>query len=221
MIPAPGRTRTFGLLVSLMLVHGAAAFCQDGSAVFELAKRTARMQARPGDRVLVQVFGDPTLSGSPTLDEQGRVTLPRIGTLQASTMTIAELRDTVRMRLTAVLRDPIIDVAVLRRIVVAGEVVKPGVYFADLTSTIGEMVAQAGGLKETAKSNQVFLVRGENRRRIERWETDNSPESDLHSGDQIFVGRQSWLQLNIIPFAGTSMAIVSLLLSVRQAIKNP
>ncbi|HEY6220426.1 MAG TPA: SLBB domain-containing protein, partial [Gemmatimonadaceae bacterium] len=120
-----------------------------------------------------------------------------------------------------VLRDPIIDVAVLRRVVVAGEVVKPGVYFADLTSTIGEMVAQAGGLKETAKSNQVFLVRGENRRRIERWETDNSPESDLHSGDQIFVGRQSWLQLNIIPFAGTSMAIVSLLLSVRQAIKNP
>ena len=57
MIAAPGRTRMFGLLVSLMLIHGAAACCQDGSAVFDLAKRTARMEPRPGDRVLLTVFG--------------------------------------------------------------------------------------------------------------------------------------------------------------------
>jgi polysaccharide export outer membrane protein len=218
MIAAPGRLGTIGLFV-LFLLAPAVARAQDGSAVFDLAKRTARMEARPGDRVLVQVYGEPGLSGSATLDEQGRVTLPRIGTVIASSMAIADLRDTVRSRLTAIVREPIIDVAVLRRIVVTGEVMKPGVYFADLTSTIAEMVAQAGGLKETAKSNKLYLVRNANKTLIQNWETDMTPASDLHSGDQILVGRQSWLQLNIIPFAGTSMAIVSLFLSVRQALK--
>jgi polysaccharide export outer membrane protein len=206
-------------LLLVTAVTSSRAGAQDGSAIFDLAKRTARMQAMPGDRVQVQVFGEPTLSGVATLDEQGRVTLPRIGTLTASQMAIADLRDTVRARLAAVLRDPIIDVSVLRRIVVSGEVIKPGVYFADLTSSVAEMIAQSGGLKETAKGNHVDLIRGLDRHRIEHWESDLSPAADLRSGDQINVGRQSWLELNIIPFAGTSMAAVSLLISLRQFIK--
>jgi polysaccharide export outer membrane protein len=178
------------------------------------------MQPRPGDRVMVQVYGEPTLTGVATLDEKGRITLPRIGMIQASAMTIADLRDTVRTRLAGILRDPAIEVSVLRRVVVSGEVMKPGVYYADLASTFGEMIAQAGGLKETAKSNRVYLIRGSDRIRIDHWESDMSPSSDLHSGDRILVARQSWLQLNIIPFAGTSMAVVSLIMSITQSLKK-
>jgi hypothetical protein len=206
-------------LLCFVAVISTSARAQDGSAIVDLAKRTARMEAMPGDRVAIQVFGEPGLSGTATLDEQGRVTLPRIGTLYAGRMAIADLRDTVRARLAAIVRDPVIDVSVLRRIVVSGEVIKPGVYFADLTSSVAEMIAQSGGLKETAKANHVDLIRGLDRHRIENWESDLSPAADLHSGDQINVGRQSWLELNIIPFAGTSMAAVSLLISVRQFIK--
>jgi hypothetical protein len=63
------------------------------------------------------------------------------------------------------------------------------------------------------------VVRGAERRHVEQWDTDRSPSADLHSGDQILVGRMSWLELNIIPFAGTAMAVVSLIITVKQSLK--
>jgi polysaccharide export outer membrane protein len=184
-----------------------------------MAARAAQMRAQPGDRVAVHVYGDPTFSDAATLDEKGRIMLPRVGMIQANAMAIADLRDTVRARLSTTIREPAIEVTVFRRILVSGEVMKPGVYYADLTSSIGEMIAQSGGLKETAKSTKVFLIRGSERKRIAEWETDRTPQADLHSGDQVLVGRMSWLELNIIPFAGTAMAVVSLIITVKQSLK--
>jgi protein involved in polysaccharide export with SLBB domain len=211
------RLPLLSLLVALM---GSQAYAQEQTGAPDLATRASQMRARPGDRVAVHVYGDPTFSDAATLDEKGRIMLPRIGLIQADAMTIAELRDTVRARLSTILRDPAIEVAVQRRIIVSGEVMKPGVYYADLTTSIGEMVAEAGGLKETAKASKVDLIRGTERRRIAQWESDQSPGADLHSGDQILVGRMSWLELNIIPFAGVSMAVVSLIITVRQSLRK-
>jgi hypothetical protein len=77
------------------------------------------------------------------------------------------------------------------------------------------MVAQSGGLRETGHPKKVYLVRGSTRTRINNWQSDQSPAADLHSGDQIVVGRKSWMELNIIPFASLSMAAVSLVVSLR------
>ena len=182
----------------------------------DLASRAALTHATSGDRVALHVYGDPSLSDIATLDEKGRIVLPRIGMIQANAFSIADLRDTIRERMSAVLRDPTIEVSVLRRIIVSGEVNKPGVYYADLTSSLGEVVAQSGGLKETANANDVSLIRGSAKTHIQRWESDQSPSADLRSGDQILVGRQSWIQLNIISFASVSTAIVSLIISLRR-----
>jgi polysaccharide export outer membrane protein len=170
----------------------------------------------PGDKVSVRVYGDPSLSDVATLDEKGRITLPRIGMLQADAVPIASLRDTIRARLSAILREPAIEVTVLRRIIVSGEVVKPGVYYADLTTSMGELVAMAGGLRETGAPGKVYRFRGSNRTHVPDWQSNQSPEADLHSGDQITVGRKSWLELNIIPFASVTLAVVSLVISLRQ-----
>ena len=206
-----GRLLLLSLLVALM---GSQAFAQEQTGASDLATRASQMRARPGDRVAVHVYGDPTFSDAATLDEKGRIMLPRIGLIQADAMTIADLRDTVRARLSTVLRDPAIEVAVLRRIVVSGEVMKPGTYYADLTTSIGEMVAQAGGLRETGSSSKVYLLRGSERRRVDQWESDQSPSADLRSGDQILIGRQSWIALNIIPFASVTLAVASLVISL-------
>src|SRR5258708_17943313 len=208
--------RRLPLLSLLVAMMGSPAYAQEQTGALDLATRASLMRARPGDRVAVHVYGDPTFSDAATLDEKGRIMLPRIGLIQADAMTIAELRDTVRARLSTVLRDPAIEVSVLRRIIVSGEVMKPGVYYAELTSSLGEMVAQSGGLKETAKSSQVFLIRGAERKHISQWESDISPAADLRSGDQILVGRMSWLELNIIAFASVSLAVGSLIITLRR-----
>jgi hypothetical protein len=84
-----------------------------------------------------------------------------------------------------------------------------------MTTTTAELVAQAGGLRETANPKKVYRLRGPERTPLPNWQGDQSPESDLHSGDQISVGRQSWLQLNIIPFASLTLAAVSLVITLR------
>ena len=186
------------------------------SSLGELAQRAAMLKPVPGDRVTMHVYGDPTMSDASTVDERGRIVLPRVGMIQADAYTAAELRDTVRARAATILREATVEVNVMRRIVVSGEVVKPGVYYAELTSSFGEMVAQAGGLRETGHSGKVYLVRGATRTAVKDWAADQSPAADLHSGDQILVGRKSWVALNIIPFAGLSMSAVTFLIALRQ-----
>jgi polysaccharide export outer membrane protein len=180
------------------------------------AMRAAMMRARPGDRVVVHVYGEPTLSDNATLDERGRVMLPRIGMIQADAMPIAALRDTIRNRMATFLRDPAIEVSVLRRIILNGEVARPAVYYIDLTATVAEAIAQAGGLKETANPSKVYLVRGATRTRIENWQENDSPTSDMESGDQIVVGRRSWLALNVIPVVSVATSVVALVISLNR-----
>lgn len=197
------------------LILGSPAAAQS-SGVGDLAARAAAMHARTGDRVGVKVYGDPLASDVVTVDELGRITLPRIGTLQADRMTLGELRDTVRNRLAKTLTTPAVDVAVLRRIVVSGEVARPGVYYAELTASLGEMIALAGGLRESGNPSQVYIVRGRERTHIADWAWDTSPQTDLQSGDQVLVGRKSWLALNVIPVVSVSTSVVALIISLRR-----
>jgi protein involved in polysaccharide export with SLBB domain len=136
--------------------------------------------------------------------------------LQADRMTLGELRDTVRTRLSKTLTVPAVDVAVLRRVVVSGEVARPGVYYAELTTSLGEMIALAGGLRESGNPSQVHIVRGSQRTHITDWAWDTSPKTDLHSGDQVIVGRKSWLSLNVIPVVSVSTSVVALIISLRR-----
>jgi protein involved in polysaccharide export with SLBB domain len=180
------------------------------AATSDLARRASMSNPRPGDRVILHVYGEPAFNDAATVDENGNISLPRIGLIPASSYSIAALRDTIRMRMGAFLKEAIIEVAVQRRIIVSGEVIKPGVYFADLSSSFGEMVAQSGGLRETASAGKVYRVREGSRTSVRDWQFDQSPAADLQSGDLIVVGRKSWLELNIIPVASLTISTVGL-----------
>ena len=194
----------------------AIAAAQDSDGAIDQATRVSRMRPQTGDRVVLKVYGEPTLSDAATLDELGRIMLPKIGLIQADAMTIAALRDTIRTRMTAFVRDAAVEVHVLRRIVLSGEVARPGVYYAELTTSLGEIIAQAGGLRESGHPSKVYLVRGDQRRKISNWEADRSVSSDLRSGDQVFVGRRSWLALNLIPVVSVGTSVVALIVSLRR-----
>jgi polysaccharide export outer membrane protein len=213
-VPSLKPARLLYPMIGILLAPLSMALSQ--ATLADLASRASMMKPMPGDRVILHVYGDPSLSDAATLDERGRIVLPRIGMVQADAYSIAALRDTIRSRMAAILKEPTIEVSVLRRIIVSGEVGKPGVYFADLTSSLGEMVAQSGGLRETGHPGKVYLVRGSVKTKIRDWQSNQTPAADLHSGDQILVGRKSWLELNIIPFASLSMAAVSLFVSLKR-----
>lgn len=174
-------------------------------------QRAGRALVEPGDRIVVKVFREPTLSDALTVDPRGDVVVPKVGTVRVAGSSILAVQDTLRARFAAFLRQPAVEVNVLRRIIVNGEVPKPGVYYVDIgTATIRDAVALAGGVSPFGHSSRVSIVRDGRRIDVDDWERSELPAADLRSGDQVFVGRRSWLALNL----GTVVGAVGLLSSI-------
>ena len=92
----------------------------------------------------------------------------------------------------------------------------PNIYMVDVTSSLRDAVARAGGLLETGNKNKVSIIRDGRESRVKNWDRVNGPETDLQSGDQIVVGRKSWLTLNALPVISTSVIVIGLIQSLRR-----
>lgn len=180
--------------------------------------RAAATYAQPGDQLQIRVwpqqaFGPPV---TVSVDPRGGIVLSQVGHLIVSHIPIFELRDTLKARLAKFIREPEVEVAVLRRVTVNGAVLRPDVYYMDVTSTLRDAIARAGGISEVGNRNKVSIIRNGVARQVRNWETDVSQESMLQSGDQVLVGRRSWVSINIIPIVSLGLATASFLLSLRK-----
>ena len=206
------------LVRSLLIIAALAAasnlHAQNG--VDDTARRASTASLRPGDRIELQFRRDRELSGGVNVSERGEAVFPKLGTIDVSRITIAALQDTLRTRYAEYLRTPELEVTVLRRIVVNGEVRMPNVYMVDLNSSVRDAIARAGGVLETGSKGKVSIVRDGQERRVKDWDRVQGPETDLLSGDQIVVGRKSWLTLNALPVISTSVIVIGLIQSLRQ-----
>ena len=200
------------LLLASALPVGASAQAVDsvGGSVEESARRAAQARLRPGDRIELQFRRDRELTSSIGVSERGEAVFPPLGAVQVSDLTIAQLQDSLRRAYGTYLRHPEVEVAVLRRVTVNGEVKLPNVYWVDLTSSVRDAIARAGGLLETANRNKVYIVRNSQRIRVNDWDRQDGAQYDLVSGDQVLVGRKAWLVLNALPVISTSVTLVSL-----------
>jgi protein involved in polysaccharide export with SLBB domain len=172
--------------------------------------------AQPGDQVRVTVWPQSAFGAPITaiVDLDGNILVPPAGQLSVRGVPIQTLRDTLRSRLGKFIRQPEVDVQVLRRVTVNGAVLKPDVYYMDVASTLRDAIARAGGITEVGTRAKVYVIRDGVRTRVPKWETDASESSVLRSGDQVLVGRRSWLELNILPIASLGLATASFLISV-------
>ena len=98
----------------------------------------------------------------------------------------------------------------LRRVSVNGGVAKPNVYYVDVTTTVRDLIARAGGLTEVGNANDVVVIRDGQRIPVRDWQRDRSEASDLRSGDQVVVGRKNWLSMNALPALSVMTGVVSL-----------
>ncbi len=117
----------------------------------------------PGDSLVVALQGvpDPT-SNTVQIDERGLISLPYIGTIQATGLTTASLSQNIRETYLSKKIYTAVDVSVTvteRYVYVGGEVVRPGrvIWTPDLTLT--KAVQAAGGFTLYAKEGHVSLVR--------------------------------------------------------------
>ncbi len=151
---------------------------------------------RPGDVVRVWVWREVDLSGEFAVDSRGRLVLPLLGEVSAAGKSGDALSEELTGAYARYLRNPSIQVTVLRRVAVQGQVAKPGLYPVDATVSVGDVIALAGGVTGQGNGDKIRLVR-----EGEVLVTQLRPEtvlerSPVQSGDEIFVPERSWLSRN-------------------------
>jgi len=180
------------------------------------ALRAADARIAPGDRIVMHVVGEPLLTDTMMVNERGEAAFAKLGVMNVSALSIARLQDTLRAEYARYLRNPALELIVLRRIAVNGEVKNPDVYLVDVSTTLRDVIAKAGGLTEQANASKVEIVRDGARTRVPGWQRDRGVTSDLRSGDQVIVGRKNWLLINLLPATSTAVIIASLLISLNR-----
>jgi polysaccharide export outer membrane protein len=200
------------LVLLPLLVLSSAAFGQ--AAAPPSFARVAASRPQPGDRIALHIVGEPYLSDTMMINERGDAPFAKLGVIHVTDMSVEALQDTLLARYSRFLRTPAIELAVLRRISVEGEVYHPNVYFIDIATTLRETIARAGGLTEAANRSNVSIIRDGVRTPVPNWQSDESVASDLRSGDQVVVGRKSWISLNLIGAISAAGVVASIILAI-------
>src|SRR5687768_12302311 len=116
------RRLTIVILASLCVMEGEL-LAQSG--VVEVAQRAAMQRIQPGDRIDLKFLRDRDLNANVTVNERGEAVFPKLGTIRVSDIAIGALGDTLAHRYKEFIRDAELEVSVLRRVVVNGQVRVP------------------------------------------------------------------------------------------------
>jgi polysaccharide export outer membrane protein len=203
------------VIVALACALGSAvslAAAQDGSSTAP-ANSASLPGVRPGDVIRVWVWREKDYSGEFPVEARGVVVLPLLGEISVPGKTAEALADTLREAYRKYLNNPSIQITVLRRIAVQGEVVKPGLYPADATITIGELIALAGGVTPGGNPKKIRLVR-EGRVIVSGLGPGTVlQQSPVQSGDAVFVPQKGWLARNGGAFLWGGVSLVTAVLA--------
>ena len=171
---------------------------------------------RPGDVVRLRIFLEPDMSGEFLVDERGAVALPRLGTLPVADWPADSIRPRLTRAFAEYLRDPVVEVTLLRRISVTGSVVKPGLYPVDPSMTVMDALALAGGASSEGRRDRVELRRAGVRSLALLERTSIVADLRLRSGDQLFVPQKPWLSRNtwlVSTLIGATATITTIVLT--------
>ena len=166
---------------------------------------------QPGDKVQLKIWREPDLSGEFVVSADGIVVLPKIGRVDVNQLSTDSLRTFLMTGYAGSLRDPAIEVTVLRRVNVVGAVRNPGFYYADPTVTVTGAVALAGGVTSDGNRSRIDLLRDGRTSRINPSRDATLAASPLQSGDQVSVPERSWLSRNGGIVGGTISAVAILI----------
>lgn len=95
----------------------------------------------------------------------GKISLPLIGDVPAVGLTLTQLDDEVTQRYTLYVRDPQVSVMIKRfggsKLIVLGDVARPGVYNFTGNIRLIEALALAGDCTKYAVRNNILIIRGD------------------------------------------------------------
>ncbi len=158
--------------------------------------RLAEGDFRVGDRIYLKVDGEQQLTDTFTVGPAKILPLPLVGDVPLAGVLHAELQSYLRVAIGKYVKDPVVRARSLIRLVVLGEVNRPGFFTVPTQTLVSDVVMLAGGPARDANMNAIRIVRGDER----IWEGAAMQQAvaegktldqlSLEGGDHIEVPRQ-------------------------------
>lgn len=206
----PGHRTVRRWAVAAMLAHSmlSVACATASKAPFVWADEWKEPQPAPaegdyvigiGDALNVQVWEQEKMSARVLVRSDGQVSLPFLNDVPAAGTTPVSLARELEGRLKAFIVSPQVTVAVEEArplsVSVLGQVGEPGLHNLTPGSGVAQALAAAGGLKDFAKKDRIFLLRatGDSSTRIRMtWDAvtagqGNAARLRLRTGDVVVV----------------------------------
>jgi polysaccharide export outer membrane protein len=120
----------------------------------------------PDDVLSIVYWKDKDMSSEAQVRPDGRIALPLINEVQAAGLTPEQLREKLTEESKKYMEDANITVVVRqinsRKAFITGEVNRPGPYPLTSPTTVMQLIAMAGGLREYADSKRIVIMRTDN-----------------------------------------------------------
>jgi polysaccharide export outer membrane protein len=196
------------LLLTCLAAGGGGASAQRGQQPSETFN--------PGDVISLKVDGDSALSGTFTLGPGPALTLPVIGEISLAGVRRADLEPHLRQHLGRFLKDPVVHAKALIRLLIVGEVAKPGFYAVPTDLPLADALTLAGGPTPVAKFTAIRIERGDqplvegDRMQAALARGMTVDELNLRAGDRIDVprGRDPGSTWRTISFAAGGLVTI-------------
>ena len=121
----------------------------------------------PADVLNIRVWHETEFSGPVAVHQDGKITLPLIGDLQAGGLTPAQIEESITKALTRYVVKPLVTVTVQevlsKKYYLDGEIARPGEYPLIAPTTVFEAISKAGGLAGFANGKKIYVLRGDKR----------------------------------------------------------
>lgn len=119
----------------------------------------------PEDVLSIVFWRDKEMSSQVVVRPDGKISLPLLDEVQAAGLTPAALRAYLVEESKRFFGNPSVTVVVnqinSRKVFITGQVVKPGAYVITAPTTVLQLLAMAGGLKDFADSKNIVILRQE------------------------------------------------------------
>jgi protein involved in polysaccharide export with SLBB domain len=195
-----------------------------GAVEAQVATTAPEVRLGPGDAIRLEVFPERGAlpvrgleSGRERLDydvdSSGRVLLPVAGVVQVEGRDFEDVRADVVRAFSEEFSGALVRLIPLLRIGVLGEVRTPGLLPVDPTMSVSDVLAAAGGLTDLANQEDIRLVRDGRTVLVSSAEDVVEVRDRLSSGDQIVVGRRSWISQNTPWLIGAGASVVASVLT--------
>jgi polysaccharide export outer membrane protein len=120
----------------------------------------------PGDKIIIQVYGEEELKIETQLTDSGKINYPFLGEIMAKGLTIKQLENRIYTGLKGdyfVEPNVFVGMVEYRPFFINGEVKQAGGYPYKPGMTVNQAIALAGGLTERASKEKILIYREGNK----------------------------------------------------------